>query len=977
MATWNAQRARLLATGVTGETAASGAAVAAGESRAVTWGAALLRTKNPYLMAMGTALMVGGTAAAIWGVKRAIANSHRRVTPIDTPLADGSGNETGSGSGNGGNEFVIHGSNPVFDVLNRFDATGVANWYWVDPFDPTKGFKLNLNSKIVVPDITVRTNGLIGEGEIFTWQWDGHSYKQGDKTLIEFLPDLVEGAVYKMYPTQFSPTSIVSPTGQTGWFNLDGTLNHTSDDGSLVGKSGTEWQNAWEHWVDNGGNPFDVFQPRRRRDLDAILQEEHGTLDGTKHVRGTVPALFNILTTLPGIGGPDQAKILEDYIRDKEREGYGETDDIPSHKLPSAQENAVVPLPLRVNTQFLVPGAIYGFFNRLMPNVFNLHLMNLCETCEEITFMDIQECLPPIQIQDRNNYGDYWNDGLHTTPTVTNGYAVQANGVTINYSPFQLIPLISFVMELVWGYRFDDETCTWTQLEEGNIQKGTQAQLFNFQRFFNYAQNWCVGHELAVDGVDNQSVADERNYHDTYTTDAKFVNEQHVIDTLLSPKDWQDIMVRAQKLKIFAQFPHGIETHIEEDTGVVSERRRSRRATSSPAGWTAWATKMFGTSFIDRFEANHPVLQFFMDPSFRPVLADSVIASVLGFAAQAATTGAAPELTKALFLAEISRQFLKLVMSSYKLNTKVHGIQAPNPKVKTSTVESYGVRTPTGGLPVTTRPPMGPVSNPMMSLLQTGRFPMGRLPRLYYRRPDFGELQDPETMTINRTQATTNGCSSKSMLSGRRLWFKYIPKCYDSCYDANGTAVKTRSYYNNNWFSFDEIEDTAFGGLDFMISPFPNFDGYSRRSENPLTAEDGEVLNDHYVIVHRTYHILLRHKIKTRWNEDQYHTGDYTIRPTDMRRVPQFRKGTNDKYSREVDWNIDSTADGETMGRYDDIMTLDPPDDLTLEEQMQEHDGGVRRLLQDTDNATNMYMDLSSGDEEAGDILEAIADNNL
>lgn len=207
-----------------------------------------------------------------------------------------------------------------------------------------------------------------------------------------------------------------------------------------------------------------------------------------------------------------------------------------------------------------------------------------------------------------------------------------------------------------------------------------------------------------------------------------------------------------------------------------------------------------------------------------------------------------------------------------------------------------------------------------------GRIPAGWFPRLYYRIPKFGQASDYRTMMPNQTMAREMGASSKSLLGP--LTFKYVPRMYKNIFDSSGMPV-TQTAGAVGWLPTDSAFQRKFGAMDFVISPYPNFDSLSNisdrdRSATALTPEDeiedpeindfhkrlfgaGEFgnreqqragdkvycddrnsVNDQYVTVTRVYHLLFRGRITKYYNDEAWASGDYDLKPTPMSKIGWF-----------------------------------------------------------------------------------------
>lgn len=207
-----------------------------------------------------------------------------------------------------------------------------------------------------------------------------------------------------------------------------------------------------------------------------------------------------------------------------------------------------------------------------------------------------------------------------------------------------------------------------------------------------------------------------------------------------------------------------------------------------------------------------------------------------------------------------------------------------------------------------------------------GRIPNGWFPRLYYRVPKFGQITDLRTMMPNQTIAREMGASSKSFLGP--LTFRYVPKLYRTIFDASGMPI-TKAAGTTGWMPCDNAFDREFGGLDFCISPYPNFDWLSNESQtnsasaitgngkanqiaaqvdddglhqrlfgikeynnrervrfkNKLYADDRNSINDQYVTVTRTYHVLFRGRVTKYYNDEAWANGEYGLKPTPMAKI--------------------------------------------------------------------------------------------
>lgn len=198
-----------------------------------------------------------------------------------------------------------------------------------------------------------------------------------------------------------------------------------------------------------------------------------------------------------------------------------------------------------------------------------------------------------------------------------------------------------------------------------------------------------------------------------------------------------------------------------------------------------------------------------------------------------------------------------------------------------------------------------------------GRIPSGWYPRVYYRIPKFGEMADFRTIMPNQTIAREMDASSKSLFGP--LTFKYVPKMYKNTFDTSGMPI-TSVAGNVGWLPTDDAFKRQFGSMDFVISPYPNFDYLANpshksapgqtgntsdtaelhkrffggaefdpreveRGQTKLYADDHNTVNDQYVIVNRTYHILMRGRKTKYYNDEAWASGDYGVKPTSMKKI--------------------------------------------------------------------------------------------
>ena len=214
------------------------------------------------------------------------------------------------------------------------------------------------------------------------------------------------------------------------------------------------------------------------------------------------------------------------------------------------------------------------------------------------------------------------------------------------------------------------------------------------------------------------------------------------------------------------------------------------------------------------------------------------------------------------------------------------------------------------------------------------RIPSGWYPRIYYRIPKFGEMADYRTMMPNQAIARELDASSKSLFGPQT--FRYVPKMYKNTFDTSGMPITTVAG-NAGWFPTDDAFKRQFGSMDFVISPYPNFDylandqlkvnegllgndpdtddlhnrffGTSefdtregQRGQTRLYADDNNKLNDQYVIVHRTYHILMRGRKTKYWNDEAWANGDYDVKPTPMRKLGWYhnKSRAHDKTGKNI-----------------------------------------------------------------------------
>lgn len=215
-----------------------------------------------------------------------------------------------------------------------------------------------------------------------------------------------------------------------------------------------------------------------------------------------------------------------------------------------------------------------------------------------------------------------------------------------------------------------------------------------------------------------------------------------------------------------------------------------------------------------------------------------------------------------------------------------------------------------------------------------GRIPSGWYPRVYYRIPKYGEMADFRTIMPNQAIAREMDASSKSLFGP--LTFKYVPKMYKNTFDTSGMPI-TSVAGNVGWLPTDDAFKRQFGSMDFVISPYPNFDYLANpshksapgqtgntadtaelhkrffggaefdpreieRGQTKLYADDHNTTNDQYVIVNRTYHILMRGRKTKYYNDAAWASGDYGVKPTSMKKIGWYHNKSriHDKTGLEI-----------------------------------------------------------------------------
>lgn len=174
-----------------------------------------------------------------------------------------------------------------------------------------------------------------------------------------------------------------------------------------------------------------------------------------------------------------------------------------------------------------------------------------------------------------------------------------------------------------------------------------------------------------------------------------------------------------------------------------------------------------------------------------------------------------------------------------------------------------------------------------MQIHSQGRIPYGLFPRLYWKHCDYGTSQDPSSIMCNKQIAMSMNAKSMSLSDGKKKTIKFVPKMFKTFRTTDGMEVSKP--VTAGWFPTDDIHKRQLGGVDILITPFPNFD-YSIMATDPKNNDgsiathqipdhntetvtdtlnpdikgqapyhdDGVEFNDQYVIVNRIYHIKLR-----------------------------------------------------------------------------------------------------------------------
>lgn len=187
-----------------------------------------------------------------------------------------------------------------------------------------------------------------------------------------------------------------------------------------------------------------------------------------------------------------------------------------------------------------------------------------------------------------------------------------------------------------------------------------------------------------------------------------------------------------------------------------------------------------------------------------------------------------------------------------------------------------------------------------VDITSQGRIPYGLYPRLYYKHLDYGTSQDPSSIMSNSNIAIAMNAKSHSLASGKKQTIRFVPKMFKTFRTSDGSEVSRP--VTAKWFPTDDIGKRTLGGMDFLITPFPNFD-YNITSEvktqtlasggNFMTTMDGQTLasndddtefNEQYVIVNRVYHIKVRGRKDVR--KKSFH--DSHIAPTNLDQTIQW-----------------------------------------------------------------------------------------
>lgn len=187
------------------------------------------------------------------------------------------------------------------------------------------------------------------------------------------------------------------------------------------------------------------------------------------------------------------------------------------------------------------------------------------------------------------------------------------------------------------------------------------------------------------------------------------------------------------------------------------------------------------------------------------------------------------------------------------------------------------------------------LSNEML-VSTMGKIPYGAFPRLYAKHLDYGDSQNGGTIMANQAQAKMRRAPSVSLINGTKKTYRFVPKMFKAARTADGLEITKP--VAAGWFPTDDIHLRRFGGMDFCISPFPNFDVQTEKDSRlvydyntgkwgpqgvPGQQEDRTSLNDHQVIVRRTYHIKFRGRKRHQTDlNEKLRDADWNLKPTDL-----------------------------------------------------------------------------------------------
>jgi hypothetical protein len=196
------------------------------------------------------------------------------------------------------------------------------------------------------------------------------------------------------------------------------------------------------------------------------------------------------------------------------------------------------------------------------------------------------------------------------------------------------------------------------------------------------------------------------------------------------------------------------------------------------------------------------------------------------------------------------------------------------------------------------------ISNEML-VSTMGKVPYGAWPRLYAKHLDYGDSQNGATIMANQAQAKMRRASSVSLINGDKKTFRFVPKVFKTSRTADGLEITKPA--PAGWFPTDDIHLRRFGGMDFCISPFPNFDVQTEKDSRLVydyktgkwgkqglksQADDRTSLNDHQVVVRRTYHIKFRGRKRHQTDlNERLKEADWNLKPTDLTLSQRWKAG--------------------------------------------------------------------------------------